>query len=76
MNDFDTLEKIYEDKKRWIFFECENEEETIGVYCRCPECGRYIKKGNLFGNMFGDIKFEGFICKVHGEIEPYYDRDC
>ena len=68
--------QIYEDVKAWMFFDGEDESETIGVYCRCTECGRYIKRGKLLMNRMGDVKLQGFICKVHGEIEPYYDRDC
>lgn len=69
------LETIYKDKKRWIFFEGE-ENESIGVYCRCPDCGQFLKKGQLLMNMNGDVKLKNFICNVHGEIEPYFDRDC
>jgi len=70
------LEKIYEDKKAWMFFEGETECETIGVYCRCTECSKYVKRGKMLMNIIGEVKFEGFICKQHGEIQPYYDRDC
>jgi hypothetical protein len=75
MDLMESMEKIYNDKTTWMFFEGE-ENETIGVYCRCPECGRYIKRGKLLMNMDGEIKLQGFICKVHGEIQPYYDRNC
>jgi len=68
------LEQVYEDKKAWMFFDGETECETIGVYCRCPECGRYVKRGSMFmNNMLGRVKFEGFVCKIHGEIEPYFE---
>lgn len=69
------LEKIYLDKTAWIYFTGES-GETIGVYCKCPECGRYVKHGKLLINRFGNIKLQGFICKIHGEIQPYFDRDC
>lgn len=68
------LEQIYKDTKLWIYFEGESENETIGVYCRCPRCGGYVKRGRLLMNRAGEIKLEGFICKRHGEIQPYYDR--
>ena len=70
------MEQVYEDKKAWIYFSGEDENETIGVYCRCPECARYVKHGKLLMNRMGEVKLQGFFCKVHGEIEPYYDRDC
>jgi hypothetical protein len=69
------LEQVYQDKKAWMFFEGET-DETIGVYCRCPECSKYVKRGSLLMNGLGEVKFKGFLCKVHGEIQPYYDRDC
>jgi len=72
----EEMERIYEDTKAWIYFKGENESETIGVYCRCPKCARYVKRGVLLMNKMGEIKLEGFICKQHGEIQPYYDRDC
>jgi len=70
------LEQIYNDTQAWMFFEGETEHETIGVYCRCPECGKYVKRGNMLMNGLGEVKFKGFVCKQHGEIQPYYDRDC
>lgn len=69
------LEQVYQDNTAWMFFEGE-EHETIGVYCRCPECSKYVKRGSLLMNGLGEVKFKGFTCKVHGEIQPYYDRDC
>ena len=69
------LEQIYEDKKLWMFFEGETKYETIGVYCRCPECAKYLKRGKMLMNIHGEVKFKGFVCKKHGEIQPYYDRD-
>jgi len=68
------LEQIYEDKKCWIYFEGETEDETICVYCRCPKCGRYLKYGELLMNMIGEIELTKFVCKKHGEIEPYCER--
>lgn len=70
MNDWD----IYEDEKRWSFFEGEG-SGTIGVYRRCPECGRFLKEGELLMNMAGEVKLKNWICKKHGEVKPYYDRD-
>ena len=65
------LEDIWEDEKRWIHFEGESKNETLSVYCRCTECGRFIKKGILLMNRAGEIKLEGWICKKHKEIQPY-----
>jgi hypothetical protein len=62
--------KIIEDTKAWVGFG--DKEGCIWVYCRCLKCGRYIKRGQCFSNGFGKIKLKNFICKVHGEIEPFY----
>ena len=70
------MEIIYEDEKAWMYFKGENKDETIGVYCRCPECGKHVKQGQLFMNRLGEVKLKGFICSVHGEIQPYYDKNC
>ena len=70
----EDLEKIYEDKKNWIFFKGETKHELIWVYCKCPECSKYVKQGIILINRRGEIKFQGFVCKQHGEIQPYYDR--
>lgn len=40
---------------------------------RCPECGQFLKtKGStVVLNGLGDIKrFEGVMCRRHGEIQP------
>jgi uncharacterized OB-fold protein len=43
------------------------------VYTRCPECGRYIKKGECFANMLGEIRLTGWMCKKHGEVQPGWE---
>lgn len=68
------LETIYADAKSWVYFNGCEESETIGVYRRC-ECGRFLKKGQLFLNGLGEIKLKGWACVKHGEVEPYFDRD-
>lgn len=75
MTETGNLETIYADKTAWVFFEGEY-EETIGVYCRCPKCARYITRGKLLMDGFGEITLEGWKCKQHGKVEPYFDRDC
>lgn len=67
------LEDIYEDEKRWVNFEGEEEGETIGVYARCNECGRYLKKGQLLMNGLGEVRLKGWKCKKHGEIKLYFE---
>ena len=67
------LVDIYEDSKAWSCFEGETEHETIGVYRRC-HCGRYITRGRLQMNPFSEVKLTNWICKVHGEVTPYWDR--
>lgn len=67
------LEKICEDKTTWVCFNGGDQAETIGVYARC-HCGRFLKHGKVSINTFCDtIKLEGWICSVHGEVEPYFD---
>lgn len=70
----DNIEKIYEDEKSWMYFEGETKEETIGVYCKC-HCGQFLKRGQLLMNKAGEVKLVNFICKKHGEVTPYFDRD-
>ena len=65
-------EQIYEDTKAWIVFA--DDDGDIQVYRRCPECGRYISQGNVLTNPLGEVKFKGWKCKKHGEIQPYYER--
>lgn len=67
----DNLEKIYNDSKRWIYYD--TSEGEVGVYLRCY-CGKFLKKGKLFENGLGELKFKGFTCKKCGEVEPYYER--
>lgn len=74
IDDMSDLEKVYADERAWVTYEGHEPEETIGVYRRCPECGRYLKKGELLTNMDGEIKVRGWICRIHGEVEPFYAR--
>ena len=67
----DDLEKIYNDTKRWIYYN--TSEGEVNVYLRCY-CGRFLKKGELFENRLGELKFRGFFCKKCGEITPYFER--
>ena len=69
------FESVYEDERAWVYF-VGDDHDVIGVYRRCVECGRYLKKGELAMNLAGDIKLTGWICKKHGEVQPYDDRDC
>jgi len=62
-------EKIFEDEKAWTRYECGGEGD-ICVYRRCPECGKYLKEGKVFTN-----SVKGWICKTHGEVEPFWLRD-
>lgn len=52
--------------------------ETAGsdllVYPRCPECGRFLKKGIVETNwLTDDVRLTGWICKIHGEVKPDYE---
>lgn len=71
-----TTEKIYEDRRSWTFFEGETPDEIIGIYCRCTHCARFIQRGQMLMNGCGEIFLKKWVCKVHGEVEPHFDRDC
>lgn len=68
------IEQICEDTKAWTRYHFGNDGDVC-VYRRCPECGRYLKAGEILVNLNGDAKAQGFICKKHGEVEPFYLRD-
>jgi uncharacterized OB-fold protein len=69
MND-DNLEKIMNDHTAWVFYE----DDDLHVYQRCPECGRYVTKGEVLENGLHELKLTGWKCKKHGEIQPFYHR--
>lgn len=68
------LETICDDVKAWTRYSG-GDEGDICVYRRCPECGKYLKAGEVLTNMAGEAKVQGWTCKKHGEIEPFYLRD-
>lgn len=39
------------------------------VHQRCPECGRFTTIGQVFTNMAGQVKTEGWICQSHGDVK-------
>jgi hypothetical protein len=59
-------------KKMTVPFMCEI-NGSISIYRKCPICGKLIKAGKVFTNINGNVKLEGWICKTHGEVEPYYE---
>lgn len=67
--------EIYEDVKRWHRFGNDDEGDDICVYARCPECGRFLTIGRVWENFNEGVKLEGWKCKKHGEVEPYFERD-
>ena len=70
----DDVYKIYEDVKRWVAFSDKETGDTIWVYRRCPKCGRFITIGSVVALAFGVVELKGWKCKVHGEIQPHWDR--
>lgn len=48
-------------------------ESDLLVYPRCPECGKFIKEGNILVNGLDEVKFTGWVCKTHGEVTPDYE---
>lgn len=45
----------------------------IGVIPRCPKCGRWIKTGNVFSNILGDVRFENWLCAQCGMVIPFWE---
>ncbi len=70
----DGFETICNDERAWVRFDG-GDEGDICVYARCPNCGRYLKHGKCFANLAEHYRLSGWICKVHGEIEPFATRD-
>ena len=52
-----------------VFFD----NDGPAVLRRCPECGRFLNKGEVFVNGLEETKLEGWICKKHGEVQPFYE---
>ena len=46
---------------------------TIAIYRVCPVCSRFITEGQIFTNLAGDVKLEGWVCKTHGDVKPDYE---
>jgi hypothetical protein len=57
-------ESIYNDNI-WVSFK--SDEGTLKVYPRCT-CGKYLKHGKVTAG----LKFTGWICKKHGEVNPFH----
>lgn len=70
-----SMERIYNDAKSWVYYEDDEEGTTIGVYRRCPQCGRYLPKGKLLLNGLGKVSLKDWHCKKHGAVQPYFDRN-
>ena len=68
------FEKMCMDERSWERYDC-GDEGDICVYRRCPECGKWIKEGIIKTNLAGEVKLEGWLCKKHGEVEPFWVRD-
>jgi hypothetical protein len=71
----ENLEEIFNDKSAWVSFYTDDEKTNEAfVYTRCP-CGRYLKHGEILYNPYSEeVKFEGWICRKCGEVEPYLSR--
>jgi hypothetical protein len=61
-------QKIFQDDTAWLRYDC-GDEGDICVYRRC-HCGKYLATGKVFTN-----NVKGWICKTHGEVEPFWVRD-
>ena len=58
----------------WISFTLREGSDVIHIVRRCPHCGRYITEGNLYSNWEGAVKLTEWMCKVHGEVDPFWIR--
>lgn len=70
----ELTEQLFDDKRSWSRF-VDDENGDICTLNRCPECGKYITKGKVKSNGFGNVIFSEFKCKKHGEVNPFYLRD-
>jgi ribosomal protein S27AE len=46
----------------------------IYVIRLCPNCGRFIRKGELLTNLLGGVLLKNWMCKKCGEVQPLWDR--
>ncbi len=48
---------------------------TIFAIRVCPNCGRFLKTGDLFTDQEGGhVEFKGWLCAKCGEVSPDWDR--
>ena len=54
------------DAQPWVNY------EDLHVVRRCNQCGRYVTEGKVFKRFDASLCFEGWVCKEHGEIVPFW----
>ena len=47
--------------------------EDVIVDPRCPKCKKFLKHGIVEVNGLDEVIFTGWVCKIHGEVEPDYE---
>ena len=64
------------EKQPWVCYDLALEEDAVmWVVRRCPHCGRYVSNGKVLTNMEGSINFDGWKCKAHGDVSPFFVWD-
>lgn len=63
----------HDDGERCIVFDCGDEHGMIQVIPKCPQCGRFIKAGEVLMNGLGAVTFTGWLCGRDGEVQPDWD---
>jgi hypothetical protein len=48
------------------------DEESAWVRRQCPTCGRFLKEGDLKLTLMENLEACGWICSVHGEVQPEF----
>ena len=64
-------DEISENEPILVYEDIEGGE--LYIYPRCG-CGKFLKHGKVFVNVGGRVKFDGWTCSEHGEVDPGWDR--
>lgn len=77
------LEMIIKSVESWnalwdhfgVSFNGPNSGAVVHVLRKCNQCGRILKTGGVKEDLMHNFSFNGFLCRKHGEVEPFYIRD-
>ena len=53
----------------------DDEHGGIFVYRVCPNCGKFITKGEVYVNQVGDVRLDFWHCKTCGIVQPHWERE-